>query len=372
MNFIGKTLDQFIKQLKAIKPFSWQVSLLLSLFSWCTYLLIRDPAVKQFVSLFGWFFLIVGTDWALMKREVTIPGLSLKFKYGPWLTGALASCAFWSNRFIIQDAQGAFVSWPLFSVLFAAFPKFLKTGPTFKTPDVEARKDLVILALLGMLFACWFRFHFLLQDFLKDYPNLAADNVGRSAFVVRFNSANVPVSSGVAVLDASEAIARNELNKRSWADGQRWLVAVSSNASLLGTQALTEAYKAVPNAEEAEFWRVNAQVAPGVPTNLLQLQAVWTGPSSNPDGYVLQKSCAISQAPIQQFVEGAALPTAPALYRMDCGPIASSAPGINTQPSATLQEQAGDFLSQLWGVIVRAVQGLIDFFGSLLGVGRDS
>ncbi|NJR65855.1 MAG: DUF5357 domain-containing protein [Leptolyngbyaceae cyanobacterium CRU_2_3] len=172
MDFIGKLLDHIREQLKDVKPFSWQVSLLLSLFSWFTYLLIREPAVKQFVSLFGWFFLIIGTDWALMKQDITIPGFQFKIKYGPWLTGAFLSCAFWSNGLIIYDAQGAFVSWPLFSVVFAGYSRFIQPGPTFKTPNADQRRDLVILGLVGMLFSCWFRFHFLLQDFSNIIPVL--------------------------------------------------------------------------------------------------------------------------------------------------------------------------------------------------------
>ncbi|HEY9641749.1 MAG TPA: DUF5357 family protein [Coleofasciculaceae cyanobacterium] len=372
MDFLGKTLDHIRKQLKDIKPFSWQVSLLLSLFAWFTYLLIRDPAVKQFVSLFGWFFLIIGTDWALMKQEFTIPGVQLKIKYGAWLTGAFISCAFWSNNFIIHDIQGALITWPLFSVLCAGYSRFIQPGPTFKTPSPDQRRDLVILALVGMLLSCWFRFHFLLQDYLQHYPSIAADNVDRSAFVVRMNPSSVPTSGGVAILDSAEAIVRSELSKRSWIDAQRWLTTLPSQISTIGSQALSEAYKNAPSVKETDLWRFNAQYSRSIPTNLLQLQVFWLGPSSQPGGYVLQKVCAISEALPQPFVEGAAPPPAPpTLYRMDCGAIESSIPGVHIQKPAPLNQQAGNFLERVLNAALDLWRGFVDLLGRLLGIGRE-
>lgn len=378
MVFIKRVLEQIQKQLEGIKPFSWQVALLLSLFSWFTYLLIRDSAVRQFVSLFGWFFLIIGTEWALIKAEFVVPGLKLKIKYGPWITGAIASCALWSNRIIIQDAQGAFEWWPLLSVGFAAFPRFLKTGPSLKRPDADARRDLVILTLVGLVMSCWFRFHFLLQDFLVNYPSLAADNIDRSAFVVRINPSSVPASSGVAVLDAAETIVRSELTQRSWADGQRWLNSIPTQATNLGSQALISAYQTAPNLKEANLWRFTAQFSPSIPTNLLRMQTTWLGPSSQIGGYRLEKNCSISEAPVQQFVNGLAEatgattpPTTPLTpYRMDCGAIESSPPGVNVTKPAPLMQQTGNFFERLMNAILNLIKGFVDLLGRILGIGR--
>jgi len=372
--FINRFLKHIEKQFEGIKAFSWQVSLLLSLFSWFTYLLIRDPSVRQFVSLFGWFFLIIGTEWALIKEAFVVPGLKLKIRYGPWITGAIASCALWSNNLIIQDVQGAFEWWPLLSVAFAAFPRFIQPGPTFKRPDADARRDLVILTLVGLILSCWFRFHFLLQDFLRNYPSLAADNMNRSAFVVRINPNNVPVSGGVAILDAAEAIVRSELAKRSWADGQRWLNSMPSQAPILGSQAISAAYQNTPSMKEANLWRFTAQFSPSIPTNLLQMQTFWLGPSSQPGGYVLQKACSISEAPVQQFVEGLAEAvgvTLPTPYRMDCGAIESSLPGVNVKKTEPLAQQTGNFFERLINAILDLLRGFVDFVGKILGMGRE-
>ncbi|MBD3882974.1 DUF5357 family protein [Phormidium tenue FACHB-886] len=375
MDIIGKLIDTIIKQIRAIKPFSWQVSLLLSLFSWFTYLLVRDPAVKQFVSLFAWFFLIVGVDWWLIKKEFTIPGIGFKFYYGPWVTGALAVCALWSNRWGIQDIEGALISYPLFSVFFAAIPRFLKPGFNLKTPDNDTRKDLVVLVLLGILFSGWFRFHFVLQDYLQNYPSVAADNIDRSAFVTRFNPNNIPPTNGVKILNSAESIIRNELAKRSWQDGQRWLTSLSSQASTLAQQVITTAYQETPTLPEQTLWRFNAQFSRSLPTNLLQLQAFWTGPSSQGNGYLLQKSCAISEATVQPFVPGTTPPPTPPLptpvaYQMDCGAIESSAPGVNIKEPESLAEQTGNLLERLLDAIVNLFRGIVNALGRLLGVGR--
>ncbi|HEY9628475.1 MAG TPA: DUF5357 family protein [Coleofasciculaceae cyanobacterium] len=375
MSFFNRLFDHIKKQFDGVKPFSWQVALLLSLFSWFTYLLIRDPAVRQFVSLFGWFFLIIGTEWALIKQTVKIPGMELKIKYGPWITGAIASCALWSNNILIQDAAGAFQAWPLLSVGFAAFPRFIKPGLTFKRPDADARRDLVILMLIGLVLSCWFRFHFLLQDFLRNYPSLAADNMNRSAFVVRFNPNSVPTSGGVAILDTAEAIVRSELNKRSWSDARRWLNNFPAQAPLLNSQILSTAYQSAPSMKETNLWRFNAQFSPSIPTNLLQMQAAWLGPSSQPGGYVLQKACSISEAPVQQFVEGlaeaAGVTAPPTPYRMDCSAIESSVPGVNVTRPEPLMEQTGNFFERLFNVILGLLQGFVDLLGRMLGVGRE-
>ncbi|NJR65854.1 MAG: DUF5357 domain-containing protein [Leptolyngbyaceae cyanobacterium CRU_2_3] len=63
-----------------------------------------------------------------------------------------------------------------------------------------------------------------------------------------------------------------------------------SQISTIGSQALSEAYKEAPTVKETDLWRFNAQYSRSIPTHLLQLQAFWLGPSSQPEGYVLQKS----------------------------------------------------------------------------------
>ncbi len=372
--YLSRLIDRSRKLKDHIKPFSWQVALLLSLFSWFTYLLIRDEGIKQFVSLVAWFFLIVGVDWWLLKEEFTLPGVGLKFKYGAWITGALAVCALWSNGWLIQDGETALTTWPLLSVIFATLPRFLRPEFKIQPPNSETRRDLVIVILMGMLLSCWLRFHFLLQHYLQNYPSIAADNISHSAFVVRMNPHSVPSTSGVKILNAAEAIVRNELAKRSWNDGQRWLTDISTQAPILKNQSIITAYQEAPDLREQELWDLNAQFSRSIPTNRLQLETIWTGASSQGEGYSLRKVCDISEPPIQQFVPGTvpapATPVLPASYRMECYPIESSTPKVNVQQPEPIIQQTGNFLDRLLSAIVSLFQGIVNALGRILGADR--
>ena len=377
---ISRILDRSKKLKGQIKPFSWQVALLLSLFSWFTFLLIRDPSIRQFVSVVGWFFLIVGVDWWLLKEEVTLPGIGLKFRYGAWITGALLVCALWSNGWLIQDGETALTTWPLLSVIIATLTRFLKPEFKVKSPDKEIRQDLVIVVLLGILLSCWLRFHFLLQHYLQNYPSLAADNISRSAFVVRLNPHSVSSTSGVKVLNAAEAIVRSELTQRSWIDGQRWLMDIATQAPTLRDQAIKTAYRAAPALREKDLWEFGAQFSPTLPTNSLELETTWTGASSQENGYSLRKICGISEPPIQQFVAGTAspvpsapiapAPVLPASYRMECHPIESSTPNVNIQQAEPIIQQTGNFFERLLNAIVTLFWGIVNALGRILGADR--
>ena len=369
-----KDSDRAKKLKEHIKPFSWQVALLLSLFSWFTFLLIRDPGIKQFVSLVGWFFLIVGVDWWLLKEEFTLPGIGLKFRYGAWITGALAVCALWSNGWLIQDSETALTTWPLLSVIFATLPRFLRPEFKIQSPSSETRRDLVIVILLGILLSCWLRFHFLLQHYLHNYPSIAADNISHSAFVVRLNPHSVPSTSGVKILNAAEATVRNELAKRSWNDGQRWLVDISTQAPLLKSQSIITAYQEAPELREQDLWEFKTQYSRSIPTNRLQLETTWTGASSQGEGYSLRKVCDISEPPIQQFVSGTvpapATPVLPVSYRMECYPIESSTPNVNIKQPEPIIQQTGNFLDRLLSAIVSLFEGIVNGLGRILGADR--
>ena len=345
-----KIIDQFQARFKDVQPFSGTTALLLGIFSWLVYLLIREPAAKELVALTGWFFLIIGTDWVLFKKTITIQPLGLKITYGPWVTGALLTLALYSNRFLIQDVQTALVSWPLLSGIIAAIPFVLKTGPQIKKFDdflPFERQYLVLLALISILLSCWIQFHFLLDNLLQQYPSLLADrHVGKSAFIVRVNPP--PVSKGVSILDTAEAMIREELRQgelrgRSWADGQRLLLNVQTETSPIRpfNMAPVIAEKVFGNSlgiQEAPLWLYNAQFfpsnidnAPGAQSpwyGTLLLQAIWRGPSSQPHGYTLDKSCRVPREPDAPAVRGLERPKELSFYLLKCDLIKSRPGGI--------------------------------------------
>jgi hypothetical protein len=337
---ISKRGNEQIKNIQSIRWFSWQVALAISLLAWLVHFLIRSPELRQFVSLYAWFFLILGVDWFFQddkedKKKPQIPGLKLKINIGPWITGALICLALLSNRFLIRDVATALVSWPIVSVGVAWLPRVLNPGlePPLRVPkDAEVRQDLVILTLLGFLFSCWFQFHFLLQNLLARYPTVRGDDFSNSAFVVRvgpdldLNFDNAPDSRGVALLDTTEALIRQDLNGRSWIDVQRRLRDIPADISRFEAEAIETVYEDAPRAQESLFWRLNASFRDAMagdvpPDDVLELQAVWDGPSSRPEGYILNKVCYIQRSPL------AVAPNAPvgsgAAYTMNCNPVVS-------------------------------------------------
>jgi Family of unknown function (DUF5357) len=351
--------DQFQARFKDTQPFSGTTALLLGIFSWLVYLLIREPAAKELVALTGWFFLIIGTDWVLFKKTVPVPILGLKITYGPWVTGALLSTALYSNRFFIQDAPTALISWPLLSGIIAAIPYLLKTGPKIKRFDdliLFERQYLVLLALISILLSCWIQFHFLLDNLLLQYPSLLADtNIDKSAFIVRLTPP--PVSKGVDILETAEAMIRDELRRgelsgRSWADGQRFLRNIrtpnsSINPNIMAPVIAQKVFGNTPGIEEAPFWLYNAQFfisnvdnAPGSQSpwyGTLLLQALWHGPSSQPEGYTLDKSCRVPREPDAPTIRGLERPKELSFFLLKCDLIKSRVPGItlNRPPERT-------------------------------------
>lgn len=348
--FFNQFHTQFEARFKDVQQFSGETALLLGIFSWLVYLLIREPAAKELVALTGWFFLIIGTDWVLFNKTVPIPLLGLKIKYGPWVTGALLTIALYSNRFFIQDVPTALTTWPLLSGIIAAIPTLLKTGPQIKKFDdllPFERQYLVLLAMISILLSCWIQFHFLLDNLLQQYPSLLADtNVNKSAFIVRLNPP--PVSKGVTILDTAEAMIRDELRRgelrgRSWADGQRLLRSVQTESSPIRPLNMApviaeKVFSNAPGVEEAPFWLYNAQFFPSNIDNApgsqspwygtLLLQAIWRGPSSQANGYTLDKSCRVPREPDAPPVRGLERPKELSFYLLKCDAIKSRPGGI--------------------------------------------
>jgi hypothetical protein len=342
-----KYMEQFRSQFKNVQPFSGITALLLGVLSWFVYLLIREPAVKELVSITGWFFIIVGTDWVLFKKTVAIPLLELKIAYGPWITGALISAALLSYNVLVTDFPAALVSWPIFSGLVAAIPMLLKTGPQVKQYKdflLFERQYLVNLWLIALLLSCWFQFHFILDDLLQHYPSLLSDpNIGDSAFVVRTNLP--PVSKGVTIVDTAEAMIREELRRgelrgRSWADGQRVLLNVQTSNSPIRPQVMApviaeKVFANTPGIDEAPLWLYNAQFYPSNLDNSpgsqspqfgnLLLQAIWRGPSSYANGYTIEKNCRVPREPPVRQIRGLERPREQSFYLLDC-PAATSRP----------------------------------------------
>ncbi len=304
---VGQILRDWVQQVQTrltnIKPFSWEAMLMLSLFSWFVYLLLRGFYAKKIVSVFAWGFLIIGSDWGLMKQQVKTWLIGFPFQYGPWITAAIASVALLSNDFIVTSWQGALISWPILAAIFAAYPRFIQPGFKFGLPGAEGRQDIVLLFLISGLFSSWFQFHFLIQDLLRTYPNLLNDRFERSIFVTRFNAPPsdpaVPPDSPKAreLLIATEANIRQNLTGKDWIATQQWLSRIKTLDPDLGSQVMASVYGDRLSREQ-RLWQISADVGMNAANNAnldLILTVRWLGASSRPGGYQLRQTCLVSQ-----------------------------------------------------------------------------
>lgn len=298
----GQQVRRRVKQvqdwLNAVKPFSWEAVLLLSLFSWFVYLLMDGVYAKKLISVFAWVFLIVGIDWALLGKQVQIPLIGFKLQYGPWITGMIACLALLSNSFIIMSWRSAVISWPILSAAFAAYPRFIQPGLKLGTPGAAGRQDLVLLFLISGLISSWFQFHFLIQDTLARYPNLLADSFERSAFVTRIHLGELPPTKAYKLLQATEAGVRQALTGKNWIETQRWLSNIKAAEPALSRQAIQAVYGSLPLDEKA-LWQITADAGVNAANraNLdLILRVRWLGASSRPGGgYLISQTCLLSE-----------------------------------------------------------------------------
>ncbi|GAB4134404.1 MAG: hypothetical protein Fur0046_06130 [Cyanobacteria bacterium J069] len=289
-------LDELWKQLKPPRTFSWQTLVLLSLFSWALSMLVETFILQDLLSRFGWLFLTVGVGWALSGNKINILGLEITT--GPWITGALI-CVVLFAGWVGDLGRVAWVSWPIFAAISAAVPHFFPRF-TFSIPDPKVRQDLIVRAVLAGTMSCWIQFHFVVQDWLRDYPSLLADDFRRSAFVVRLDeqqgnpALNPP--RAVLLLTFAEEYLKRSLEDRPWSETERWLIELDQRIPQLREVVVQQARRTEQRtlAEDA-LWRFSGVVPPGDPEYTLRLRAVWLGPTSTNRPYAIERACLISQ-----------------------------------------------------------------------------
>lgn len=275
------------QRVREIKPFSWEVLLLLSLFSWVVTLLLREPMLAAFVRLLAWIFLIAGISWALADKSLNV--LGLKIKYGAWIAGALTSLFLYVED--LSSGSTALVLWPLISGIYGSLPKFVRRGPALAIPRPGDRQEIVIRLLICTLISCWIQFYFSLQNLLERYPSLLLDNFEASAFVVRLNPVATYPSRGVLILETATAILQEEFENRPLGAIELWLRDLNANIAAVEAQV----WQRLGRIEEDRFWRLQAVLTSGLPEYTLDLQAIWFGPSSRVGGYRVERTCRIQQ-----------------------------------------------------------------------------
>jgi len=277
-------------QLKPPQAFSWQTLVWLSVFAWLLSFLTVTEVVEEILSWLGWLFLTFGVGWATWDTRINFFGWMVR--PGPWLAGALAcTLLFWREG--ADPLPLAVTLWPIVSATIAIVPRFFPRL-TFTLPDPAARQDILVLLLMSLLLSCWFRFHFLVQDWLADYPSVLADDFSNSGFVVTVSDA-LPEndSRGKLLLENVATEVEQQLEGIPWSETERWLF--ERDERIVGVQQ--QVVSTVQTRTEDSLWNLQALVPPQTRQDAytLLLRARWLGPSSRPGGYLLEMSCEVRQ-----------------------------------------------------------------------------
>jgi len=290
VDFIQDIFNAIWKQLKPPQAFSWQTLLWLSVFAWLLSFLTVTEFVAEILSWIGWLFLTFSVGWATWNIRVNVFGWM--FRPGPWLAGALAcTLLFWREG--ADPLPLAVTLWPIVSAAIAIVPRFFPRL-TFTLPDPAARQDILVLLLVSFLLSSWFRFHFLVQDWLADYPTLLSDDFSNSGFVVSVSD-ELPRDDerGKLLMSTVAAAVEQQLDGRSWSEAERWLY--ERDTRILEVQQ--QAVGSLQTRTEDQLWRFQALVPPQTRQDeyTLLLRALWLGPSSRAGGYFLEKTCQVRQ-----------------------------------------------------------------------------
>lgn len=268
------------------KAFSWQTLILLSLFSYIMSYL-ATGLVENMLANFGWIFLIVGVGWGTSRdKRLYISGVPLS----PWITGALV-CIFIFGNFPGANSRLALISWPPVSAFIAALPEFFDKRLILKLPPPASRQKLVIMFGSNLLVSCWFQFYFVMQSWVQEYPSVLVDDFSKSTFAVNLESQPNVTPRGALILDLMEPQLSEQLDNKPWSEVERWLLERENQLAATRKQVLKE----VPKAEEDVWWDFKSEVLSSKSGYNLQLREIWKGPRSQPENYVIEKTCMINQ-----------------------------------------------------------------------------
>jgi hypothetical protein len=271
---------------------AWQTLLLLSGLS-AVFAAITEPPVQTLLSACGWLWLILSVWWFVydVKKQLTFVGFWFA---GPWIVAAAIGGFLIS---IIRDISipALVVLWAPLAAVIQLLPNCIRSNPEQKTPEwivppVKHRQGMVLLLLSHLVVACWFQFYFLLQNWLHAYPSLLADRFDRSSFVINV-APPAKESRGADVLKLTEETLAAQLNQHNWPEVERWLLELNQQLPQLQATVRQKLEQQNPPSPENPWWKINAQVTGGEYD--VQLQALWTGPSSSPSGYRVTLNCQV-------------------------------------------------------------------------------
>ena len=308
LSSIRDLLQQLWKQVKPPKPFSWQMLVLLSIFSFLISTFINNGLIQEILDTLGWGFLILAIGWATATLSISL--LGFKFLPGSWITGAMV--LIWLRDWGWVDLRSQLVLWPIVTAVVASIPRFLAPGPNVRIPKPSDRQYIVIVVLSHIVMSCWVGFGFLIQGWVEQYPATLVDSFDRSAFVMPVSldvtTNNRERSPAETMLNQAQLELEETLERKTWDETMQWLRNDNNEFARPRQNVLetiVEANSDDPDADlqdsqdrnrfEQRFWDFGTTVPQGIQGiddgYTITFRACWLGPSSHPEGYYLDKTC---------------------------------------------------------------------------------
>lgn len=320
MKGILEFIKQFFKRITPPRPFSWQTLFIISLFSWLMAFISfvtnqgnlnnSSTFVRELLTLGGWIFLILSLDWWTVDNSTSFAN----FLLGAWVTGAIVcifTYGFLFERLSLLNVALPYVSWPIFSAIIAVLHRFYPASVKYKS--ILNTPKIIILILLHLIISCWLNFHFMIQDWLTEYPSLRVDNFERSGFVnvVELNPLSNNIPRGEQMLNYLSNFLITKANGEPLAKGEQIFAKLEKDLKAkipqtedqISGKPWREVKKTIlknqkdmlPTLEEDAFWYLQVERIPGQLEYTINLQALWRGPSSKIRGYEIKKTCILEE-----------------------------------------------------------------------------
>jgi hypothetical protein len=272
--------------LKPPSLFHGKTLLLISFGLWIAAVLTRNYLEwQQTFITWGYLSFIAGISLFFKEKPLIFKGFSLH----PWLIALLISLFFCYNLPEENLTGFAAIAFPLFSVCIASIYEILESGVKWEISIPLIRANFIIFLLLHCLMSCWIGFNVLMEQWLKDYPSLLAEDFNKSAFVLKIKSSSINDSRGILIIKKLEDYLILKTEKNPWEPVANWLVDLGNKRVDLRREGL----KTLGKLPEDSLWKFTPRMVQGESHYQLELLVRWYGPSSRPYGYSVTKTCDI-------------------------------------------------------------------------------
>jgi hypothetical protein len=233
----------------------------------------------------SWWFFTLSMGLLTSQQPFVIKGVSLS----PWVTSMLIGL--WLLVRLPSDKKEiAWISGPIIAVVILAIIEVWNSESKWEKVRSLVRPQFLTIVLIHLLFSCWFGFHFLIQNWLQQYPSVLSQDLRQSDFVVTFQGPTINRSRGVIILNEMEEYLKSEARTKPWPQIEQMLIDIDNERFFLRNEALTR----IKRVAEDDSWDVKTAIVQGDSRYQLDMQADWLGLVFRPERYSFSKSCDIT------------------------------------------------------------------------------